>query len=439
MIIRQRQEALLALVRRDGFCDSESAARALNVSVQTIKRDFLQLEQLGQLRRVRGGATLPEVPAQPDERPEKPAQPDGPAIDWYNPAIAPFRLLGFPFFERDGLYRRYPLRLRLPLPAGTEAYANSPSGGQIRFRARTAAVALRVRLRAPYSPSYNVMPLLSGGFDIYASDGDGRYTLIGVSKYDPRLDSYESVLCSIPLPDRPLDFIINFPINETVESVLVGVDRGCEVLPPLPLPEEDRGKILVYGGSILHGFCASRPGMTMTSQLSRRLGREIYNLAVNGNGKCEDETAYALRECEGVRWLILSPEGNCPTVDWLDEHMRSFIRIVRETRPEWNIAVMSFMREARERFQTDYRALRLAKRDCQRKIVEDFRAAGDRRIVFWDGGDFTGADEDIMDGAFSQGEECTADFQHKSDMGFFIMTRAIEKRLRAFEAAEVQP
>ena len=40
MIIRQRQEALLALVRRDGFCDSESAARALHVSVQTIKRDF---------------------------------------------------------------------------------------------------------------------------------------------------------------------------------------------------------------------------------------------------------------------------------------------------------------------------------------------------------------------------------------------------------------
>ncbi len=418
MIIKQRQEALLTLLRRDGFCDSESAARALNVSAQTIKRDFLQLEQLGQLRRVRGGATLPEAPAR-DERPAKPAQPDGPAIDWYNPTIAPFRLLGFPFFERDGLYRRYPLRLRYPLPAGTEAYANSPSGGQIRFRARTATVALRVRLRAPYSPSYNVMPLLSGGFDLYASDGDGKYTLIGVSRYDPKLDSYESVLCSIPLPDRPLDFIINFPINETVESVLVGVHRGCEILPPLPLPEEDRGKILVYGGSIMHGFCVSRPGMTMTSQLSRRLGREIYNLAVNGSGKCEDETAYALRECEGVRWLILSPEGNCPTVAWLDEHLRAFIRIVRETRPEWNIAVMSFMREARECFQTDYRDLRLAKRDCQRKIVEDLCA-----------------DEDIMDGAFSPGEECTADFQHKSDMGFFIMTGAIEKRLRAFEAAE---
>ena len=61
---------------------------------------------------------------------------------------------------------------------------------------------------------------------------------------------------------------------------------------------------------------------------------------------------------ETVAHLILSPEGNCPTVAWLDEHLRAFIRIVRETRPEWNIAVMSFMREARERFQTDY-ALRL--------------------------------------------------------------------------------
>ena len=78
--------------------------------------------------------------------------------------------------------------------------------------------------------------------------------------------------------------------------------------------------------------------------------------------------------------------------------------------------------------------IRIPRFACRR--VEDLRAAGDRRIVFWDGDEFTGADEDIMDGAFSQGEECTADFQHKSDMGFFIMTGAIEKRLRAFEAAE---
>ena len=69
MIIKQRQEALLSLLRRDGFCDSESAARTLNVSVQTIKRDFLQLEQLGQLRRVRGGATKsPQSPRSPTNR-----------------------------------------------------------------------------------------------------------------------------------------------------------------------------------------------------------------------------------------------------------------------------------------------------------------------------------------------------------------------------------
>lgn len=425
MVMQQRQEKIVEILKKEGGVEIAALEGKLGVSAQTVKRDLKALEDLGRLRRVRGGAVLPAQPAKPSD--------PAPALDWYSPARPPFTQPGFPFYEADGVYRRYPQRNDPPLPRPVDYLADNPSGGQIRFRARTANVALRVRLRTAASQSYNAIPLADSGFDLYASDGDGHYTMVGVTRFDPKMDYYEAVIGPIPLPEKPLDYILYFPIRNHVESVMVGVDKGAEVLPPLPFAEADKGKVLIYGGSIMHGYCASRPGMTMPSQLSRRLGREVFNLGVNGSARCEDEVALALRRCEGVKWLIVSPEGNCKTVEWLDEHLRSFLRLVRETHPEWIIAVMSYMREGRERFQTDYTELRRARRDCERKIVEDFRAAGDDRIVFWNGEEFTEGDEDVADGVFSMGEECTTDTQHKSDMGFFLMARAMEKRLRAYE------
>ncbi len=352
---------------------------------------------------------------------------------WYNPQKPPFSVCGFPFFAEDGLYRRYPLRPEQELPKETAEQAACPSGGQIRFRAQTGKITIRVKLEAPCYLQYNSVPLCNAGFDLYASDGDRHYTMIGVSRFDVKADHYEYTICNIPMPDKPLDFVLHFPITMAVESILIGVEKNVEILPPLPFAEGDRGKILIYGGSITQGYCADRPGMTLSNQLCRRMHREIYDLGISGGGRCEDSIALCLNRVQGVSWLILSPEGNCPTVEWLDEHLRSLLRIVRTAHPEWNIAVMSFMREGRERFQTDYAALRLAKRDCERQIVADLNAAGDDKIVFWDGGSFTDKAAGVPDVIAEMGEDCTMDIMHKSDMGFYIMAREIEARMREYE------
>lgn len=54
-----RQQSLVERVKREGSCSVESLATAFDVTPQTIRRDILQLEQLGLLRRYHGGVTLP--------------------------------------------------------------------------------------------------------------------------------------------------------------------------------------------------------------------------------------------------------------------------------------------------------------------------------------------------------------------------------------------
>ncbi len=59
----QRQLEILALVREQGTIGIEALSRDFAVSTQTIRRDANQLCEIGELRRVRGGVTLPPVNA----------------------------------------------------------------------------------------------------------------------------------------------------------------------------------------------------------------------------------------------------------------------------------------------------------------------------------------------------------------------------------------
>ena len=355
-----------------------------------------------------------------------------PECDWFSPTEAPFLLCGFPFFEKDGVYRRAPLNPEAPLPRGVESNVWGPSGGQVRFSSETASLSVRVRLHAPVPSSYNATPLLKGGFDLYASDDGGKsWRFCGVTRFDARCSCYEYRLLNMPRARR-LSFLLNFPIQSRVDSVSIGLDRGAVPAPP-PAFDDDR-RVLFYGGSIIHGYSATRPGMIMPNILSRRINREVVNFGVNGSAKCEDETALTVRSIPRVKLFVVSPEGNCPTVEWLREHLTSFLKLYREANPDTVIAVMSYMREGREAFDPEALALRQAKKRCEIEIVDSMRDAGDGKIFFWDGEEFTSGGEDSLFEGRSAGDECTTDTQHKSDLGFWLMANGISRRIAAMKA-----
>ena len=56
MLAKERQIQILALLKKNGAVITSDLVKVFRVSVETIRRDLLQLEQQGRLNRVHGGA-----------------------------------------------------------------------------------------------------------------------------------------------------------------------------------------------------------------------------------------------------------------------------------------------------------------------------------------------------------------------------------------------
>ncbi|GAI95343.1 unnamed protein product, partial [marine sediment metagenome] len=63
MLDRERHELILRVLRQSRFVSVADIVGLVKSSEATVRRDFARLEQAGLLRRVRGGAELPESEA----------------------------------------------------------------------------------------------------------------------------------------------------------------------------------------------------------------------------------------------------------------------------------------------------------------------------------------------------------------------------------------
>ncbi len=69
MLKKERQRKILEIVERSGKVEVEQLATNLAVSVMTIRRDLTELDELGFIERVHGGALLPRQPTAREELP----------------------------------------------------------------------------------------------------------------------------------------------------------------------------------------------------------------------------------------------------------------------------------------------------------------------------------------------------------------------------------
>jgi hypothetical protein len=340
-------------------------------------------------------------------------------LRWHVPTEAPFQLSGFAWFEQDGKYRRMPLAPSAPLPHAVDKLANCTAGGQIRFRTDSAKLSVKVRLSA--IANMNHMPATGQcGFDCYI-DIQGKTRYHNTTKYDHRLQEYESML--IDLKRRESRTItLYFPLYQGVEEVRVGLEPGAEIEAPPPFAGDKR--VIVYGTSITQGGCANRPGMAYTNIMSRRIPLEFINLGFSGNGRGEPEVAQVISEIPRPACLVLDYEANCPSPQKYEQTVPEFIRIYRAKHPGVPILVVSKIRLGREWLDEDLLNDRLIRQEIGRRTVAMLNEQGDRDVHFFDGAQLLGDDY----------EECTVDGAHPTDLGFLRMadglTPAVEKLLQ---------
>ncbi|TNJ66610.1 hypothetical protein FE784_08560 [Paenibacillus hemerocallicola] len=328
-------------------------------------------------------------------------------LNWLSPKEQPFRLSGFPWFHRDGIYRRLPVSPMHELPPAVDRLANSTAGGQIAFRTDSPRLALRVELAGP-AGMYHMPATGQCGFDVYLGEpGDQQY--YGTTRFNHAKSSYEVELYGFP-EKRLRHVTLNFPLYQGVNEISVGIEPGSSIVAP-PAYRSGR-KVIVYGTSVTQGGCATRPGMACSNILSRRIPLEFINLGFSGNGRGEPEVARAISEIADPALLVLEYEGNVGTVERMEQTLPEFIRIYREAHPVAPILVISRFKYARERFMPALLQKRLHMKRIEMETVDLFRRRGDGNLHFFDGEASLGTD------AYN---ESTVDGAHPTDLGFLRM------------------
>lgn len=334
---------------------------------------------------------------------------------WLSPLEEPFRVSGFAWFDTERKYRRLPAVPEVPVRPEVDTLANCTSGGQIRFRTDSRNVSVRVRLTAG-SGMYHMPPSGECGVDAYIG-GPGEWKHAGTARFQPGQAEYESSLFTVE--DRKArSFLLNMPLYQGVEEIWIGLSPGAEVLAPEPY--DSSARVVIYGTSITQGGCASRPGMSYTNILSRRLHLEFVNLGFSGNGKGEPELAELTAQISEPACLVIDYEANCGGTEAYRQSLPQYIAIYRKFHPEVPIILVSRIPHGAESFMPEFREGRLERKKFQMELIRELTEAGDHNLTFVDGSDWLGDDPG----------ETTVDGVHPTDLGFKLMADRLEPVLR---------
>lgn len=322
-----------------------------------------------------------------------------PDIRFYNVLQVPFRVYGV--FYESGKFRRIPEHIAKTVSDGVYRIHASTAGGRVRFKTNSSYIAIHAKM-----PGIGKMPHFaltgSAGFDLYIHDDAVRYVQTFVPPFAIQ-DGYESVIHFGSSQMRELT--INFPLYSEVSELYIGLCDSAAVYEPTPYKTET--PIVYYGSSITQGGCASRPGNSYESIISRRLDCDYINLGFSGNARAEDEIAEYIRDLN-MSVFVFDYDHNAPTVEHLERTHQKMFREIRAKNPALPIVLMSRPKYC----LTDEEKQRLA---IIKKTYDDAKSAGDENVYLLDG--FA-----LMELAKNDG---TVDGCHPNDLGFASMAKAL--------------
>lgn len=322
-------------------------------------------------------------------------------IKFYDVKNSPFKVYGV-FYEK-GKFRRVPEKVAKKVNDGVYGLHVNTAGGRVRFVTDSTYVAINAKML-----SIGKMPHFaltgSAGFDLYVREnGFERYYKSFTPPFEIK-DGYESV---VDFDNSDLkEITINFPLYSGVDELYIGLSEKAVLKDHIPYKKEK--PIVFYGSSITQGGCASRPGSSYESVLSRRFDADYINLGFSGSARGEDEIAEYIKNLP-MSVFVYDYDHNAPSTEHLRKTHERFFNIVRSANPDLPIIMMSRPKfiltdEEKERFS------------IIKKTYLSAKEKGDKHVYLIDGKTLMG----------KAGNEGTVDDCHPNDLGFFSMAEAIK-------------
>jgi len=207
------------------------------------------------------------------------------------------------------------------------------------------------------------------------------------------------------------EYMLYLPLYNGVESVQVGVTEGASFAAG---PRRAAGvrPILVYGTSIVHGGCATRPGMTYPAIVGRKLDWPMINLGFSGNGRSEPEVAKLFAALAPAVFVLDSLPNLSPEL--MAERVGPFVDTLRKARSKTPIVLVENVVYQNTEFVESRRKSYQGKNAELRKIYGERIAAGDENLYYIRAEELLGDDG-----------EGTVDGTHPTDLGFLRMSEAV--------------
>lgn len=327
---------------------------------------------------------------------------DSDGMVYFNCLEKPFRVYGV--IEQCGGFVRMPQSVADSINTGVRGLNLHTAGGRVRFVTNSSVINIRAKMR-----SISKMPHFaltgSAGFDLYA---DNKYAGTFIPPFDIK-DGYESGLKLDTAENR--EIMINFPLYSGVVSLEIGLCTGASLSAAddykIPRP------VVYYGSSITQGGCASRPGNSYPSIISRELGCDYINLGFSGSARGEKSAAEYIAGLD-MSAFVFDYDYNAPSIEHLgDTHLRMF-ELVRRGRPDVPVIMLS-------RPQSRLNDEGKIRRDIIMRTYLAARSAGDKNVYFLNGGEILN---------IFGGDSGTVDNCHPNDLGFMCMAKAVGNILK---------
>lgn len=326
-------------------------------------------------------------------------------IVFYDCEEEPFKIYGV--MKEGDRFCRIPSDIAKSVSENVEFLNNCNAGGRVRFVTNSRYVAIRAYMGQMEKSSHFALTG-SAGLDMYIkTDKDFIYGGTFRPPYDI-VDGYESIVYIDT--NINTEVVINLPLYSNVKKLFVGIEEGSRLLPS----EEYKHKkpVVYYGSSITQGGCASRPGCSYQSIISRRLDTDYINLGFSGSALAEDEIINYIKGLD-MSVFVLDYDHNAPNCEHLEKTHEKMFKAIRRANPNLPIIIMP-----RPRYYLTMDEQK--RRGIVRQTYLNAVAEGDKNVYYIDGCDLM---------RFSDGEGLV-DGCHPNDLGFFSMADAVEKVLK---------
>lgn len=331
-------------------------------------------------------------------------------FDWYN--VEDIGIEGKGWTDTQRYYDRLPSKAERSVRDKVWNLSRHSAGMCVRFVSDSPKIQVRYSLLNT-NLAMNHMPATGvSGLDLYGQNPQGIDRWVSVLR--PDAQEIDKTLAERLAPGSRR-YTLYLPLYNGVESLEIGVPKGESFEGLAPRAERP---MAFYGTSIMHGACASRPGMAFPAILGRRLDRPTINLGFSGNGRMEAEVGALLAELDPCVYAIdCLPNMNETTVS---ERAVPLVKQLRAAHPQTPILLVEdrsftntpFFPHRKEHHDKSRAALRQA----HRQLLQD----GIEHLFYLDGDHLLGLD----------GEAAT-DGSHPNDLGMVRYADAYEPALRA--------